>query len=1130
MKKLTTFLLALLLCCSVFVACTTDNNRPESTPTDSSSIATEDSSTPDSSIVEESALDSAVKYVRALYIMDSATTAADYYVIAQAPVGDQTFDIEWSVDVTEGVAVVTESDKEGMVLIDVTRGETDVNYVLTATLTDGTDTKSVSFNRVVPAFEINTYAQYAASEKGDSLTVRGIVIGWEDKERGDSANSIYLQDLNNEGGYYLYSLSELPAGLAVGVTIEASGEFDIYSGTYELKNVSAKIIDSEANPVAPVDYTEAFINAADTKAAELVARQSMLVTLKDVTITDQDAANGYLNFTLGGKTSYLRISSSHNCITKDEQTAMKALHAEKRGFAADVTGYVAVFNGAFYLVPVDANAISNIYVPERTDAEKVAIVKDIVDLGVSGIAIPTTLSLPTSVAVHPEVSISWTAEGADVVDNKTTLTPGDADKDVKFTATITCGDVSEQVPFDITVYKTITPASPVGEVLRGLYALVNGTSLEGTYKLVGTITKINTKYSSQYNNITVTILVDGYANYPVICYRLKGDGIADLKKGDVIGVKGTLKNYNGDREFNSGCTLFDPNQNCGGCGEVGEEHAKCESCGEYTCVGDHSSCAAPEVIDTIAGALAAEDGLAVEIKGTVIKVDYNWSSSNNNMSVTISDGTDQLYIYKLATKVELYDIITVTGVVGSYKGSKQIAEGATATIDGKHEHTFENGTCTLCGAAEVVETVTTIAGALAADVGAAAVIKGIVVEINYNWSSSSNNMSVTITDGTNKLYIYQLATEVALNDIITVTGTVGNHNNANQIAEGATAVIEGQHTEHTYANGLCTACGATQPIDATLATLAYTAGTTTNMTTGNNAATVGLDASIFTVTSDKGSGNNHVGLNKAGNVRLYANNCALTVSVADGYSIVKIKLNFASTNEVSSFTVNGKALTTATSLVEINSTSFVIVNNNTSGQLHFSSIEIYYEESAGGDAPVVPSEKCECGADEIHTATCEYCGELSCVGDHSACAPAGGETPDAQPTTVPVSIADYAAANGWADGVQYSSITVDGNITATATGGGNTGKYYTSGNQWRIYQTETPSVTITAKEGYTIVSVKITYTSYKTGCLTLNGSNVASDALVSVNANSITFGVGNTGSVNNGQARITSIEVVYQAA
>ena len=140
-------------------------------------------------------------------------------------------------------------------------------------------------------------------------------------------------------------------------------------------------------------------------------------------------------------------------------------------------------------------------------------------------------------------------------------------------------------------------------------------------------------------------------------------------------------------------------------------------------------------------------------------------------------------------------------------------------------------------------------------------------------------------------------------------------------------------------------------------------------------------------------------------------------------------------------------------------------------------------------------------------------------------APATPDAPAAE--TVSVSIADYAAANGWANSVMYKVVNLNDQVSVTATGGANTGKYYTNGNEWRIYQTETPAVTVTAAEGAQIVSVKITYTSNKNGVLTLNGSNIDSGAVVDVNAASVTFGVGNTGSANNGQVRITAIEVIY---
>ena len=153
----------------------------------------------------------------------------------------------------------------------------------------------------------------------------------------------------------------------------------------------------------------------------------------------------------------------------------------------------------------------------------------------------------------------------------------------------------------------------------------------------------------------------------------------------------------------------------------------------------------------------------------------------------------------------------------------------------------------------------------------------------------------------------------------------------------------------------------------------------------------------------------------------------------------------------------------------------------------------------------------------------------TCTFVDSVCTVCGAIEPSDGQTVATVTIADYAAANGWTNSTFYGEINMNDDITVTATGGQNTGKYYTSGENWRIYQNESPAVTITAAEGKTIVSVKITYASQNTGVLTLDGANVESGSVVSVNADSVTFGVGNTtDTVSNGQARITAIEVIYQ--
>ena len=130
-------------------------------------------------------------------------------------------------------------------------------------------------------------------------------------------------------------------------------------------------------------------------------------------------------------------------------------------------------------------------------------------------------------------------------------------------------------------------------------------------------------------------------------------------------------------------------------------------------------------------------------------------------------------------------------------------------------------------------------------------------------------------------------------------------------------------------------------------------------------------------------------------------------------------------------------------------------------------------------------------------------------------------------TEAEVSISDYASAHSWENGTQYLSVSVDSNITATVSGGGNTGKYYTSGKDWRLYQTESASLTISAKTGLTIDEVTITYNSSNSGVLKNGSSNVSSGTKVSVGGESITLNVGNTGSATNGQVKITAINVVY---
>ncbi len=179
------------------------------------------------------------------------------------------------------------------------------------------------------------------------------------------------------------------------------------------------------------------------------------------------------------------------------------------------------------------------------------------------------------------------------------------------------------------------------------------------------------------------------------------------------------------------------------------------------------------------------------------------------------------------------------------------------------------------------------------------------------------------------------------------------------------------------------------------------------------------------------------------------------------------------------------------------------------------------------DATCKEPAKCHCG---------EYMDDQIDENAHNyvdgTCDICGGKEPGAptEPVTVTVSIANYAADNGWSNSVKYTTLKMDKYITVTTSGSTNSGKYYTSGNEWRTYQTENATITITAADGMTIVSVKITYNVSNTGALKLNGTAIASKAEVDVDAASVTFNVGNSGTATNGQVKITAIEVTYMPA
>ena len=326
--------------------------------------------------------------------------------------------------------------------------ELDVDFKLSGVIHYGEESLNLAtLNLKMPKLHIATWEEYVAackksgSSAGDSkntaLSVEGIVTAIIGAANGNTTNAIYAQDVSGKGSYYAYKLADDPATkVQIGSKVRISGETGLYSGTYEILNPSiTKVFDDTPAPVAAVDYTAKFAAATALTDAGLTDAQGLYVEIKDVEVTDEDLSNGYFNFKKGSLTSYVRISSSVCPISKDAQTKLKADHLAKRGWIADVKGIVNLFNGGFYLTPVDAEPFNFKSLPELSDTDQVAFEKNNLTL-LANVEDSQEVTLKTAGSTYTGVNIAWsfkadTPHTTAVIDNgKVTFTCGEDEETV----------------------------------------------------------------------------------------------------------------------------------------------------------------------------------------------------------------------------------------------------------------------------------------------------------------------------------------------------------------------------------------------------------------------------------------------------------------------------------------------------------------------------------------------------------------------------------------------------------------------------------------------------------------------------------------------------------------------------
>ena len=348
---------------------------------------------------------------------------------------------------------------------------------------------------IVPEVTTTPIATILASENGE-YKAEGTVVAV-------TAKSFVLKDST---GMMLVYLNAAPS-VNVGDKVTVKGTTSVY-GQGKQFGAGSEVTFVEAGSVGMQIATS--LTAADVDAYAAVET----VTIKYIEVTATlsiNASKGYYNLTVDGATAMASISYPTD--------AMKAVLAELDGKEISVEGYF---------------------------------------IGVTG----------SSTKYVQIMAVNVRATDAGIGEEK----PGEGEDECKHEydkegVCVNCGEACKHSFVD-GVCEDCGAADPDykpegGEdekpvdqiaILEAAYALAKNETL-ANQTLTGVIVKIDSPYSTQFSNITVTILVEEMTDMPMYCYRIKGEGADTIKVGDTITVTGTIKNYNGTIEFDAGSAL-----------------------------------------------------------------------------------------------------------------------------------------------------------------------------------------------------------------------------------------------------------------------------------------------------------------------------------------------------------------------------------------------------------------------------------------------------------------------------------------------------------------------------------------------------------------------------------------------
>ncbi len=297
------------------------------------------------------------------------------------------------------------------------------------------------------------------------------------------------------------------------------------------------------------------------------------------------------------------------------------------------------------------------------------------------------------------------------------------------TATINSVEILEEGDAPVTI-ESINVATAITKA----NALANGATSEAQYDITGYVISVDTDYSTQYKNMSITIADTTDATTGLTVFRVKiGDGIAYSKV--VPGAKVTIRGYL--QKYVSGET-------------VTPELVS----GTITALTEAVTPDTPEdqtITATVAEALVAAKALAkgatssntYVITGYVASISSSWSSKYGNMTFKMSDILDDFDASFVAFQVKCTEEVSKTIIAGA----KVKVTGKLTNYNGTTFETVGSGAASV----ELVEAAATAVDAKLAsetiDVGATSQIT-VTAQKDVTFAYSSSNTDIATVDET----------------------------------------------------------------------------------------------------------------------------------------------------------------------------------------------------------------------------------------------------------------------------------------------------------------------------------------------------------------------------------------------